>query len=135
MTTNSKFIDLETQIFAVFGTEAWVAEAIAVYPTSYIKTATDTEFCRLSIIASGRGVNLKSVNGMLIMEIFVPFGIGPKRASMIADKLDKYFVGKTLGTTETTQFMESHLAPNGKDSANPTLYKSTYTIAFRHYGV
>jgi len=132
MSTDSKFVTLENQIFSVFATPEWVAEKISVHPASYINTSKDTSFCRLDIVSSGKGVNLKSVSGMLIIDIFTPFGVGPRAGSVIADKLDSYLVGKTI---VGTQLMGSTCVPKGPDKANPSLLRSTYTIAFNHFGV
>jgi Ca2+-dependent lipid-binding protein len=131
-----KYATLESHIFSIFGTSEWIAESIKTYPQSYIKTETDREFIRVAILSSGSGLNLNSVSGILQIEIYIAGGQGPSRASIIADSLDSYLVGKSKETgSSRTQFAKSVLTPVGKDKENPTLYRFSYSLNFSHYGV
>jgi hypothetical protein len=131
-----KYADLEKDIFSVFATVLWKAEKIKTYPANVQAISTGESFIRVSIIPSGSGINLKSISGVVIIDIFISAGSGPNSASLIADKLDTYLVGKSLSTQtgRVTQFQNSSLAPIGTDPDNPTLYRSSYTIQFSYFG-
>jgi len=132
-----KYENLQKDVFSVFADDAWVAEGIKTYPANVQATDTGDEFVRVSIIPSGFGINLKSVSGVVIIDIFISAGKGPNRASLIADKLDLYLVGKSLSTQAdaVTQFRHSVMAYDGLDTDNKTLFRSTYTIQFSYFGV
>lgn len=132
-----KYTALEKDIFSVFGSILWKAEKIKTYPANIQATETGDSFIRVSIIPSGIGLNLKSISGVVIIDIFTSAGSGPNSTSLIADKLDSYLVGKSLSTQagSVTQFQNSSLAPLGTDPDNTTLYRATYTIQFSYFGV
>jgi len=130
-----KFESLEKEIYSVFGSDAWKSEGINTFPNNFLKLNAGTEFIRVSIVPGGKSVNAISVAGILIIDIFIPAGGGPRRASLIADKLDKYLANKSLGaTTNKTQFRESSLVHKGVDKDNATLHMSSYTIPFTYFG-
>jgi hypothetical protein len=132
-----KFIDLQTDIFSIFDSVAWKAENIKTFPVNFVSVSTGNEFIRVSIIANGAGLNIKSVSGVFIVDIFTSAGNGPKPTSLIADKLDQYLVGKSVSTQSgaVTQFLNSSLDYRGVDKDNPALFRSTYTIPFNYFGV
>lgn len=132
-----KYQNLESDLFSIFNTDAWKAEDIKTYPSNFIAVNTGSEFIRVSAIPGGQGLNLSSVSGILVVDIFISAGNGPKRISLIADKLDDYLVGKTFstGSAGTTQLKNSSLSLNGVDKDNPSLYRATYSIPFNHFGV
>lgn len=132
-----KYTELDGEVFSVFGSAEWKAEKIKTYPTNFIGMGTQEEFIRITIIPSNLGVNLKSVSGVLLADIFTQAGNGPKRSSTIADKLDSYLSGKTLSTTEgkNVQFYSSGLGPAGLDKDNNALFKITYSIPFNYFEV
>ena len=132
-----KFLQLESDVFSIFGSDAWKAEQIQTYPSNFIPKTFGTEFIRVSILASGNGVNLKSVTGMIIVDIFTLAGKGPRAATIIADKLDEYLVGKSLETVsgQCVQLMHSSFTHKEVDKDDPTLYSSSYTIIFKYFGV
>lgn len=127
-----KYTAVEAHVFSVFGRPDWVAENIKTYPNNFLIVDTPSEFIRVTVIPSGKSVNLNSVSGIVIVDIFISAGNGPSRATLIADKLDQYLNGKVLGNT---QFFSSTLQPIGKDPENTNLYRSSYTIPFNHFGV
>jgi hypothetical protein len=135
----SKYGDLHADIYSIFGSPTWAAESIGTYPDNFVGTNVGNEYIRVSIIASGRSrANpLKSASGQLIIDIFTLAGAGTKRMAFIADKLDAYLVGKSVATTSggTTQLMESSLASQGIDKANPALYRASYSIPFNYFGI
>lgn len=132
-----KYANLEKDIFGVFDTGAWKAENIKTFPSNFIASGAGDAFIRVSPVPSGQGLNPKSVSGILIIDIFIPAGHGPGRASTIADKLDTYLVRKLLSSASgsTSQFHASSLAYVGLDRDNASLFHSTYSIPFNHFGV
>lgn len=131
-----KFADTEKAVFAVFNTVAWKATSIVTFPDNFVGKAPDNEYIRVSVICGGPGVNIKSVSGVLNIDIFTPSGDGPSRASAIADVLDAYLVGKMLdGTDGKVQCNFSNLTSLGVDRANPALSRALYTISFNYFGV
>lgn len=128
-----KYANLQTDVFSVFDSTAWKAENIKTFPSNFIAVAAGTEFLRVSVIAGGPGINPKSTSGILIVDIFIPAGTGPNRASLIADKLDLYLSGKSkVSAGKATQFMTSSFVPGAIDKDNPSLYRSKYQIPFIH---
>jgi hypothetical protein len=132
-----KYIGLQDDVFSIFNSATWKAEQIKTYPSNFVAVAAGNEFIRVSIIASGSGLNLKSVSGVLIIDIFTSAGNGPRQAFLIADKIDQYLVGKSVTTTSgyKTQFSNSSLDIRGLDRDNPSLSRSIYTIPFNYFGV
>jgi hypothetical protein len=132
-----KYAQIDNNILAVFGTSRWNAENIKTYPENFIKVGTSDEFIRVSIVTSGNGVNLKSVSGILLIDIFTKVGDGPKRSSTIADKLDSHLSGKSLSAVAGTvvQFQSSTVGRGKNDIDNSALYHKTYTIPFNYFEV
>jgi len=131
----NKYIQLESDIYSVFGSDIWKAELIKTYPSNFIPSNSGMEFIRISIVPSGKALNAIDVTGMAIIDIFTVRGAGTKRASVIADILDKYLLGKSLKTdTSTVLFLNSAMNHSGIDKDDPALYRSIYTIIFNFYG-
>lgn len=132
-----KYANLQDDVFSLFDSDTWKAESITTYPSNFIKIDPGNEFIRVSIIPNGEGINLKSVSGVIIADIFTPAGAGPKRASLIADTLDTYLQGKSLSTISgnVTQFQKSAIAPVGRDPDNESLFRFNYSIPFNFFGV
>lgn len=128
----SKYQDLEENIFSVFATNAWQAENIKTFPSNFLALNAGNEYIRVSIIPAGEGININSVSGILIIDIFTSAGSGPKAATLIADKLELYLAGKKI---DNTQFFASTLSYLGLDIDNRALYRSSYSIPFKHFGV
>ncbi len=133
----SKYSDLSAAVLSVFGTVEWALENLSVFPSDYIKPTNVTEFIRLSIIPSGSSVNIQSVSGVVIFDIFFVSGNGPQRGNQIADILDKYLATKTrtISSGRVVQFSTSNVQPLGKDPENPNLSRIQYTIPFSLFGV
>jgi len=132
-----KYENLEKDVFSIFGSTSWKNENIKTFPVNFIELTPGTEFVRVSVIPSGNGINLTSISGVLIIDIFTSAGNGPRRTSLIADKLDSYLVGKSVSTVSgnSTQFNKSALAYVGLDTVNSALYRATYSIPFNYFGV
>jgi len=132
-----KFTDLETDVFSVFNSAAWKLENVKTIPSNYLSINSGNEFISVNVIAGGESANISSVSGVLVIDIFIPAGNGPRAASLIADKLDRYLVGKSIftGQSGATQFSSSALAHRGLDTANSSLHRSTYSVKFNYFGV
>ena len=133
----SKYSQLQTDIFSLFASSSWKAENIKTFPQNFIAMNAGTEFLRINIIPGNSGINVHSVSGIVIIDIFTPAGKGPKRAFLIADKLDSYIGGKFLPHEggSATQFASSSLKPLGNDRDNPSLFRFSYEIPFNYFGV
>ena len=132
-----KYKNLQDDIFTVFNSVEWKAENINTYPSNFITVDPENEFIRVSIIPNGEGINLKSVSGVIMADIFTSAGSGPNRAYLIADTLDTYLQGKSLTTVSgnVTQFDKSAMSPNGRDPDNKSLFRHNYSIPFNFFGV
>jgi hypothetical protein len=131
-----KYTNLETNVFSIFASNTWKSEKITTYPNNFTVTKNSGEFIRVTIIPSGKGINLISTSGILIIDIFTLAGEGTRRSSLIADRLDNYMVGKSITNLDgsNTQMSNSSLSFIGVDTDNPALYRSNYTIPFNFYG-
>jgi hypothetical protein len=131
-----KFTDLTKAVMGVFADPLWTAENIKTYPNNFVGEASGNEFIRVSIIPGSFGVNMKSVAGIIQIEIFVASGEGVSRYAAIADKLDSFLVHKSRSVSGSfTQFHKSTLSAVGRDKDNPALYRALYSIPFNHFGV
>ena len=131
-----KYTELNEDVFSIFGSNEWKAEGIKTFPNNFITDKLGTEFIRIDVV-SNQGLNRNSVSGALLIDIFTPAGKGSKRTLEIADKLDKYLVGKVLKThgNNSTQFFVSSLGNGKRDSDNPSLFRALYNLTFNYYGV
>jgi len=131
-----KYTNLDTSIFEVFGSTVWKSEKVKTFPANFQTTGVGDEFIRVAIIPRTSGLNLASVSGILMIDIFTGANQGPKKASIIADKLDTYLVGKLLNSnTGTVQLGKSSMNVSGIDKDDSTLYRVTYTIPFNYFEV
>jgi hypothetical protein len=131
-----KYTNAEDDVFSIFANPDWVAENIKTFPNNYIASGSGDEFIRVTIIGSGKGINRVSISGIFMVEIFIPAGVGVRRANEIADKLDEYLVNKSVSTVSgnQSQFGISTMVHNGVDKDVPLLHKSTYTLTFNFFG-
>jgi len=134
-----KYSNLTSDIFSVFSSSEWQSTGYKTIPADFVGKDLGDQFLRISVLSSGRqpANSLKSVSGMLMIEIFVPAGLGPSKVNQIADKLDEFLAGKTLQTSlgGTTQLSASTLSGGGPDTANSSLYRIIYSISFNYFGV
>lgn len=127
-----KYASLESDVFSVFAATEWKNEKITTFPANFNPAKNPDEFIKVDILASGRGININSVSGLMIVEIFTPANKGPKRSLEIADILDKHFAGKSFHIgSGSTQFLQSNLRTIGTETA---FYHSSYSIQFNFYG-
>lgn len=130
----SKYIEIQSSIFSFFASTTWQNEDIKTVPQNYTGDLGVNEFVRVNIIhASGNPIyqNLDGMSGLLIVDIFVPSGTGPLRASQIAGILDDNLQGVTI---DSVQFTFSNLSSLGRDRDNPSLDRSQYTIFYKYNG-
>ena len=131
-----RYLTLQTKVFSVFGTPEWQAEGVRTVPDNFTPPDTAEEFIRINIVPSNTGINIASLSGICLIEIYTAFGAGTSRINEIADKLDKYLLGKSIGVgSQTVQFGISTAAPRGQDKINPLLTRQDYTIPFNLFGV
>ncbi len=132
-----KFASLEKDIFDLIEANKAAFSSFKIYPSNFVSVNPGNKFLRVTVIPTGPGINLKSVSGILSVDIYLPVGEGPRNTSLTADQIDTYLVGKSYSTSGngTLQFGNSSLAPGSIDRDSPSLYRSTYTIPFNFYGV
>ncbi len=132
-----KFKSLQTDIFSIFGSDSWKSENIKTFPANFIPNNAGNEFLKITIVSGRPGLNIYSVSGVFIADIFTTAGSGPDRPVMIADTLDQYLVGKVVQNSSgaVTQFSNSTFEMRGLDRDNPTLNRSIYTIPFDYFEV
>jgi hypothetical protein len=130
----SKFSSLEKGIYTVFGNKSWTDLEIPTIPSNFIYEK-EGEFVRINIIPSDSSVNLASLGGMLIIDIFTEVNLGTRRAVELADLLDEFLFSKNVlySETENIQFFNSNLVHNSVDPDDPSLFRSTYTIQFQFF--
>jgi len=131
----AKYKEIETDIYSIFDTSQWKAENIKTIPINFVPTNLGNEYIRVGIVLSDS--TFFSGRGIIIIDIFVPTGTGSKRAIEIADKLDSYFLSKTLSTStgKVIQGFTSNLNGGNPDRDNVSLFKTTYNLNFNYYGV
>jgi hypothetical protein len=128
-----KYSDLQTKIYSIFASDEWKAESILTLPADFSSDSKAEEFIRINVLPSDEALNLRSLSGICIIEIYTAFGRGPTRANEIADILDNYLLGTTIA--DWCQFTASTLMPKGQDKENSLLSCQHYTIPFNLYGV
>ena len=132
----SKFKRVQDAVYSRLDSAAWKDVAVATYPRDFFIKAVPREYVRVSILSNGPSLNLHSVSGMLMLEIFTDRDAGPTRAVEIADSLTLIFSKKTVSDGNfVTQFMDSSLTPNGPDKDTNRLTKQTLSVPFNHFGV
>jgi hypothetical protein len=132
-----KYTELTSGIFKFFSGLTWGLENIPTYPQGVTAKENDEKFIRISISPSGDGINLQSVSGICIIDIYTALTMGPMEPLSIADKLDEYLVGQDrIMDNGRLQFpISSTLAPKGQDKDNLSLVRHSYTIPFKYFGV
>jgi hypothetical protein len=133
----NKYSNALSATLSLFGTTAWTDVGVKAYPANFAKQEIAGEYIRIQCMTSGKGLNLLSVNGFIIIQIYTPAGDGPMRPYEIAGYLDTLLVGKTSEDTDggTLQLSASAFSTIGLDKVDPTLYASKYTIPFNYFGV
>lgn len=129
----SKYSSLETAVYSIFASDGWQILDLKAYPSNFITNNTE-EYLRITILPASNGVNLNSVEGIILIDIFTIGNSGTKRIYQIADILDDFLLGKVLYTNpDNIQLFGSTLNLKGLDTANASLYRTTYTINFKFF--
>jgi len=129
-----KYATLETDVYSIFGSDSWRAEKILARPSNFMAISKADTFIRVSVIPGNAGINVNSISGLLLIEIFIPAGKGNKMAFEIADTLDDHLVGRSVKTGQgTTQFQNSTCTPSGNDKVDQALFMYEYSIPFSYY--
>jgi hypothetical protein len=121
-----KYASITSAVYSVFNSAAWKVEKIKTFPAN-LKCSGD-KYIKVDIIPSGIGLNVNSCSGVVIIDIHTPPNEGTAAVTLIADKLDNYLQGQTIGPV---QFFGSTMAPGKTEDALP---KSSYTIPFNYFG-
>jgi len=127
----NKYKRVRLDIESVFSSAAWKAESIPAYPANYEGDSKSKTFVKLEILPSSQVEfygNFDGVSGQVIIQIYVPAGMGMIALMDNADTLDTYFKSKTFANGTSTD--SSTLNIIGKDSANPALFRGDYTVNF-----
>ena len=131
-----KYETLTRDILSVFGSAAWNNEGIKAFPSNYIGTDAGDKYIRVHALPSGAGLNRSSVSGQVLIDVFTPAGKGPLEASIIADRLDAYLVGRSKRLSKgAIQFGQaSSMQHIGIDKVNAALHLSQYAVPFNYFG-
>jgi len=127
-----KYTDGLFSVYHVFDTDAFKAESLKVFPSNFDGDKGEPPFLRFTVVPGGPPLNAASTSGVLLVEIFTAWGVGPTPANQIADILDKHLQRKTVGTT---QFFVSSADKQERDKQNEGLARMFYSIPFAHFGV
>lgn len=128
-----KFTRLLQDVFSIFGTTEWIAENIKVVPQNFVSNSEVTEYLRVSVIPSEGGVNTQSTNGLIMIDIFTPQGMGPFRASKLADTLDSYLLGKSFNVGGSTTQVLKTSNMRIVSSKESLLCHAIYQVQFNHF--
>jgi hypothetical protein len=127
-----KYVGCENDIFSIFASAAWEEEHVAIYPRSVEVEKGPPPYLLFTIVPSGPPLNAASSSGVLLVEIYTAWGLGPKPASELADTLDKYLQHKSVGRT---QLFNSSLDRQERDKDNPSVARVIYSLPYSHFGV
>ena len=98
-------------------------------------TELGEEFIRFNPVLGDRA-ELTNMRGVLYFEVFTVMGKGPTRAYLIADLIEKYFLGQTFDSgdgSSVTQFSrESNLNVKGESKVT-SLLLTEYQIKFNYF--
>lgn len=136
----NKYAEMVGAVHSVFDSESWKAEGVTTVPSNFPLPSVPSRspiasYVRVSIVPGSAGINLVSASGQIIIDIFTPAGGGPLPAARIADKLDKYLVGKKFSTSSgTVQCFDSSYNEMGLDTANTSLARAKYAISMSFFG-
>lgn len=130
----SKYYSVLENIYSVFELTAWKNLNIKTFPSNYVGIYNDQDFIRVTVLPNSDCVNRASISGIIIIDIFVKAGLGPKAIALIADYLNDFLENKTFKINSgNTQLYNSTLSLSGIDSDNSALYRAIYTIPFKHF--
>ncbi|MDB4575345.1 hypothetical protein N9112_00115 [bacterium] len=131
-----KYSDLRVDVLKPFTEVVWTDLNIPTYPSSSVPSNATGERITLTPIPSETSVNRNSVGGLLMVQIYTKQKGGHARAWAIADLLDDNLLNKSFSSgVGVTQFRDSSLNATKPDRDDDTLFMTSYSIPFKHYGV
>lgn len=133
----SKFIGVQRDIFSIFASVGWNALGIKTVPREFTNIELENEgnrVIRVSILPNQKGVNKLSISGMMLVEIMTLLTDGPTPIVETADALSDFFDNKSIETYTgvCTQFFSGTLGVSQKDSLNPRIGNTLYSINFQY---
>lgn len=131
----NRYAEMTEAVLSVFGTPAWTSEKIPAVPANWVPKDVERTFIRIDVLP-GSGADLTSLRGQVIIDIFSPAGESTRLAVSIADKLDKFLLGKSFTTASgVVQCLRSAFSNSGLDRDNSSLWRSNYVIDVAFHGV
>jgi hypothetical protein len=126
------FEETYSTIFGIFASNEWKTHGIKTVPQDTVLPTGTVPFVRVSVLPSAYGVNIVSLGGMVMLEIYTPSGDGPALSVSIADKLRSLISNKSLTAPSgrTVQFRSPTLSAKGADPRNSSLSKSVLVFEF-----
>ena len=110
-------------------------ETLQVYPLNFVPTTRPSEFGVLEVLpfdSSLQGFSAEGrIKGQLILQIYWPVGVGPRRPYLVADALDSVLRAKVLDNNIQTGV--SALVLKGNDEGDPSLSRADYVLSFTSY--
>jgi len=123
-------------IFSIFNSEEWKAlePPVQVFPNG-VDTSGE-EFVVVDVLPSSRGANKVSVSGVLLFEIFVQGGRGPRRLAILSDIIDRHVSKITvpIANGKVVQTFSSTLA-NIRTDADSAMLRGTLTTPFNYFSI
>jgi hypothetical protein len=129
----SKFTNAHRDIESVFATSAWTSLNIPAYPVGLSVPSDKTEFVKVEFLPLRENIDYSrfGIEGLAIIQIYIPTNQGIKRLMEIADFLDSILQNKSLNNGTKTG--SSFLNILGSDTDNPSLFRGDYQVNFTFF--
>jgi len=127
-----KYEEIEQKVYDVFDGDDWKAQELKTFPVGFEGDKGDPPYLRLTLVYTGAQPGTHLASGVLMIEIFAAWGVGPRPVTQIADILDGFLERKSR---ENFQFSLSTLSAYTRDKDNPGLGRSIYSLPFTRFGV
>lgn len=129
----SKYENSQRDIEALFASSAWTSLGISAYPVNYAVPSTETEFVKVEFLPLNPNIDYArfGIEGLVIIQIYIPKDQGTKRLMEIADSLDNILQNKTLSNGTKTEASVLQLV--GVDPDNSSLYRGDYQVNFKFF--
>lgn len=128
------YTDVVNAVYTYISGVFWSAQSIKTIPDNVSLDNPGAEYIRVTILPNGKGVNMISKSGLIMIDIFTEPGKGQSRSLQIANMLDQLFQNKytEVSTGKSIQFGSSSVRTSvGSDSH----YRSIYSLPFSFNGV
>ena len=129
----AKYTDLVSDIEGLFGTATWTNNNISAYPSNYDVPSTISEFVKIEVVplAPEQDYSRFGLEGLIIIQIYIPVNEGIRRLLEIADLLDNILQNITLANGTKTE--ASSFQVLGQDRDNPNLFRGDFSVNFKFY--